>query len=212
MALNGKTTLHEHWQLEGAVYARALRQRHVDGNDGDFEICSGRSSFGGDLCLEDDAFGTPPGGKTTAFRNQFVIVDATGNTFAFDPSAIYGTVDHTFTDTVSDGFTAQVSSDAPWFGLSNYLTFGASLDHSAISFQSNSTLGRIYPDLHVGPDAALPGSGAIVRTMGKSRLCASHPGGRHRLLWPLCGGRTRPDAGPDADRGLSPQCRRHHHP
>ena len=39
----------------------ALRQRHVDGNDGNFESCSSTSSFGGDLCLQDDAFGTPAG-------------------------------------------------------------------------------------------------------------------------------------------------------
>ena len=40
LALNAKSRLDENWQLEGSVYMRALKQRHVDGNDGDFERCS----------------------------------------------------------------------------------------------------------------------------------------------------------------------------
>ena len=58
LAVNGKTKLADHWQLEASAYMRSLRQRHVDGNDGNFESCSKSSSFGGDLCLQDDAFGT----------------------------------------------------------------------------------------------------------------------------------------------------------
>ena len=49
LALNGKTKLGDHWQLEASAYVRTLRQRHVDGNDGNFESCSSKSSFGGDL-------------------------------------------------------------------------------------------------------------------------------------------------------------------
>ena len=40
LALNGKTRLDENWQIEASAYMRALKQRHVDGNDGNFERCS----------------------------------------------------------------------------------------------------------------------------------------------------------------------------
>ncbi len=168
LVLNGKTKLDDNWQVEASAYVRTLRQRHVDGNDGDFEGCSSRSSYGGKLCLEDDAFGTPPGGKTTAFRNMFAILDQNGSPIAFDSDddLVYGTVDRTFTDATTQGATLQVSSATPLLGMHNYFTAGGSIDHSAIGFRSNSTLGRIFPDLHVGPDSSVPGSGSIVHTLG----------------------------------------------
>ena len=67
LALNGKSRLGDDWQLQGSAYVRSLRQRHVDGNDADFESCSTRSSYGHDICLDDDDFGAPPGGKTAAY-------------------------------------------------------------------------------------------------------------------------------------------------
>src|ERR1700748_2391339 len=138
LALNDKTRLSDNWQVEASVYVRALRQRHVDGNDGNFESCSTRSSYGGDLCLEDDAFGTPAGGKTTAFRTQFVTVNGAGQTFAFDNAVTYGTLDRTFTDSVTQGGTVQVTGNQSLFGLGNYFTAGGSIDTRAIAFQSTS--------------------------------------------------------------------------
>jgi iron complex outermembrane recepter protein len=177
LALNGKTKLADHWQVEASVYVRTLRQRHVDGNDADFERCSARSSFGGDLCLEDDAFGTPPGGKTTAFRDQFVIMNSAGAVFAFDPDIIYGTVDRTFTDTTSQGATVQVSSDDDLFGLKNYFTAGGSIDHSAIGFRSTSTLGAIFPDLSVASDPGEPDAGNVIHTQGNLGYAPANLGG-----------------------------------
>jgi iron complex outermembrane receptor protein len=166
LALNDKTRLSDNWQLEASVYVRALRQRHVDGNGGNFESCSSKSNFGGDLCLQDDAFGTPPGGKTTAFRNQFVIMNSAGQTFPFDDAITYGTIDRTFTDSVTQGGTVQVTSDQPLFGLANYFTAGGSIDHSSIAFQSGSTLARIFPNLDVAVDTGVPGAGNVIHTMG----------------------------------------------
>ena len=85
LAVNAKSKLGDHWQVEESVYVRSLRQHHVDGNNGDFESCSSKSAYGGDLCLQNDAFGTPAGGKTTAFRNQFVIMDPSGRVFPSTP-------------------------------------------------------------------------------------------------------------------------------
>jgi len=51
-------------------------------------------------------------------------------------------------------------------GHGNYFVIGASVDRSKIGFQANSELGYIYPDLFVGPNAAIPGTGDIIRTAG----------------------------------------------
>jgi iron complex outermembrane receptor protein len=165
-ALNGQTYLSGHWQLQTSLYLRAFRQSHLDGNLADFESCSTRSSFGGKLCLQDDAFGTPAGGKTTSFRDQFVLLDAGNNPIAFNGSAIYGTLDHTNTDAVSQGATVQQSSDQDWFGHGNYLNLGGSLDHSALSFRSMSALAQILPNLEVTVTPSLPGAGSFVHTKG----------------------------------------------
>jgi iron complex outermembrane receptor protein len=72
LALNAKSRLDENWQFEGSAYMRALTQRHVDGNDGDFERCSNSSSYINQLCLEDDAFVRPTpftGAAALNFRN-----------------------------------------------------------------------------------------------------------------------------------------------
>jgi iron complex outermembrane receptor protein len=166
LALTAKTRLDKTWQAEGSVYVRALKQRHADGNVGNFEGCSSKSSFGGDLCLQNDAFPAPAGGNTLASRNQFTIMDPAGHVFPFDASAFYGTLDRTFTDSITQGATLQLTGDATLFGFPNYFTAGGSIDHSAIGFQSNSMLGRILPDLDVVVDPSLAGSGSILHTLG----------------------------------------------
>ncbi|HWA69512.1 MAG TPA: TonB-dependent receptor [Rhizomicrobium sp.] len=166
LTINGETRLDENWQIEGSVYMRSLKQRHVDGNGGNFESCSTKSSFGGKLCLEDDAFGTPAGGKTVAFRNQFVIMDSAGAVFPFTAGAFYGTVDRTFTDSTTTGAALQITGKPPLLGLGNYITAGFSFDGSTIGFRSTSTLGRIRPDFNVVVDPSLAGSGSIVHTQG----------------------------------------------
>jgi len=169
LALNGKTRLDENWQLEGSAYLRSLKQRHVDGNDAEFERCSNSSSFVGRLCLEDDGFPRPvpfTGAAALNFRNQFAILDQNNASIAFTPSTIYGTVDRTFTDSSSRGVTLQVTGNAPLFGLANYLTAGFSLDSSAIGFRSTSTLGRIFPSLQVAVDPTLTGSGSVIHANG----------------------------------------------
>jgi iron complex outermembrane recepter protein len=166
LALTAKTKLSENWQLEASAYVRSLKQRHVDGNDANFESCSSRSSFGGDLCLQDDAFGTPPGGKTTAFRNQFVLMDSAGRVFPFNNAITYGTIDRSYTDSTSRGVTLQATSNAPLFGMTNYFTAGFSVDASGIGFRSTSTLGRILPSLLVTVDPSVTGSGSIIHANG----------------------------------------------
>ena len=169
LALNGKTRLADHWQLQASAYMRNFRQRHDDGNDSDFERCSNSSSFVGRLCLEDDGFTRPQpftGQTALNFRNQFAMLDQNGNSIPFTAGTLYGTSDRTFTDATSQGLTLQATSDDTLFGLSNYFTIGGSIDHGAIGFRSTSTLGRIFPDLGVRLDSTLAGSGSVLRTNG----------------------------------------------
>ncbi len=166
IALNGTINLTDDLSVQTNIYGRHLEQKHTDGNDANFESCSANSSFGGDLCLEDNAFGTPAGGKTTAFRNQFVIMGRQGQTFAFAPDTPYGTLDRTSTNTTTAGGALQVTYDGQLFGHDNNFAVGGSIDHSDIVFSSSSTLGYIYPDLAVGLNAGLDGSGAAIHTLG----------------------------------------------
>ncbi|MDB5394340.1 MAG: TonB-dependent receptor [Rhodospirillales bacterium] len=166
LALNGTVNLTDSLAIQTNVYGRHLEQKHIDGNGSNFESCSTGSSFGGTLCLEDNAFGTPVGGEPTAFRNQFAILDRSGRTIPFVADTPYGTIDKTSTNTTTLGAALQATYDAPVFGHTNNFVFGGSIDHSDIVFSSSSTLGYIFPDLSVGLNGALPGSGAVIHTLG----------------------------------------------
>ena len=67
---------------------------------------------------------------------------------------------------MTTGASLQALNDDKVFGHDNYFTIGASVDRSKIGFQGNSELGYIYPDLFVGPNAAVPGTGQIIHTAG----------------------------------------------
>lgn len=159
VALNGKFDVAPTWNLHGNLYLRRFDQTHVDGNAGDFEACSVQSSFGGQLCLQDDAFGTPPGGKTQAFRDQFAILGPNGATVPFLPNTPYGTIDRTTTAATTTGASLQGTNTDRFLGFGNHLTLGASVDHSDIRFTSGSSLGFIYPNLFVGDNPTVPGTG-----------------------------------------------------
>jgi iron complex outermembrane recepter protein len=75
-------------------------------------------------------------------------------------------VDRTWTNAITTGASLQAINDDKIFGHDNYFTIGGSVDRSKIGFQGNSELGYIYPDFFVGPNAAVPGTGQIVRTAG----------------------------------------------
>jgi iron complex outermembrane receptor protein len=166
LALNGKTQLDENWEIEASAYMRSLKQRHADGNSANFEKCSNSSSFANKLCLQDDAFGTPPGGKTPAFRNQFALLDQTGASIPFTNGIFYGTLDHTSISSTTTGATLQITGNAPLLGMANDLTAGFSFDGSGIGFRSGSTLGRILPDYDVVADSAVAGAGSIIHANG----------------------------------------------
>jgi iron complex outermembrane receptor protein len=167
IAVTGRVDLTPTWTLAGNAYLRQFEQRHVDGNDADLERCPASSSFGGRLCLEDDAFGTPPGGKTRAFRDQFAIIGPTGASLPYTPGVHYGTIDRTRISATTYGGSLQATSTDTLFGHSNTFIIGGSVDHADYTFGSTSQLGVIFPSLFVGPDPNVPGTGTgPIRTFG----------------------------------------------
>jgi iron complex outermembrane receptor protein len=172
LALNGRHAVTDEISVQGNAYVRDFRQRHVDGNVADVERCSNASSFPNRLCLDDDGFPRPTP-VTTAFRDQFAILDQNNNPIPCPPGAgntcapvPYGTLDRTGTKTLTLGTSLQLTSDAKLLGHDNHFVLGGSIDHGKTSFTSNSELAFIYPDLFVGLNPAIPGTGAIIHTLG----------------------------------------------
>ena len=170
LALNGKFAVTDTWTIQSNLYVRKFKQAHVDGNDAELERCSGNPAnpLFNTLCLDDDGFPAPVPPKANfqllGPNNQPIpCPPGPGNQCAGVP---YGTVDRTFTNALTTGASLQAVNNASLFGRNNHLTVGASIDRSWIDFRANSELGFIYPNLFVGPNAAIPGTGQIIHTGG----------------------------------------------
>jgi iron complex outermembrane receptor protein len=170
IALNGRYSVTDHWTIQSNLYYRRFHQEHVDGNAAEIERCSGAASnpLFNTLCLENDAFPQPrpPAGSFQILNPNGQPIPCPpggGNTCATTP---WGTVDRTYTNAMTTGAVLQALNDDKVFGHDNAFTIGASVDRSKIGFQANSELGYIYPDLFVGPNAAVPGTGQIIHTAG----------------------------------------------
>src|SRR6266446_9500401 len=174
LGLNGNYALTDTWSLQGNLYIRGFSQKHVDGNVADTERCSNSASpqFRDHLCLQDDGF-ERPNPVTTAFRDQFAILDqnntaiacppGTGNTCNATP---YGTIDRTANHATTIGGSLQTANTENLFGHGNNFLVGGSIDHSSGSFNADSTLGFINPDLTVTINRTIPGNGSIIHTFG----------------------------------------------
>src|SRR5205814_5722483 len=112
---------------------------HVDGNVADIERCSNGASsqFRNHLCLEDDGFPRPDP-VTTAFRDQFAILDQTNNSIPCPPGSgntcsatPYGTIDRTANHATTLGASLQTASTDSLFGHGNNFLVGGSIDHSS---------------------------------------------------------------------------------
>jgi iron complex outermembrane receptor protein len=169
VSLNGKINAPDSWTLQGNLYFRGFQQKHVDGNDGDIERCSGNpvNPLYNLLCLDDDA---APGASAASRQ----ILTAANAAIPCPPLAVvnpcrgvpYGTVDRTSTDATTYGLSLQATNDAKLFGYGNYFSTGGSIDHGRVNFGANSELGYIFPDLSVGPNPSIPGTGSIIHTAG----------------------------------------------
>jgi iron complex outermembrane recepter protein len=170
IALNGRYSVTDHWTVQSNLYYRRFDQQHVDGNAAEVERCSGAANnpLFNTLCLENDAFPQPrPPAADFQILNQngqpIPCPPGGGNTCASTP---WATVDRTFSKALTTGASLQALSDDKVLGHDNNFVIGASVDRSKIGFRGSSELGFIYPDLFVGPNAAVPGTGQVIHTAG----------------------------------------------
>ena len=154
VAFNGQFNIDPQWSVASNFYVRSYEQYHTDGNDSDLQNC------GGTLCLNPSNF------PSVAPGSAFFILGQNGQPIPFSPNAIYGTIDRTSIHATTFGTALQATDNDKFFGHDNYLTFGASVDRSLLSFNTTSQLGTIFPDLVVG-NGAFPGSGSIISTEGR---------------------------------------------
>jgi len=174
VALNGKYALSDDWLLQGILYIRGFSQDHLDGNAANLERCSNGSSqqFLNHLCLQDDPF-PRPNPITTAFHDQFAILDTNNNTIPCPPGSgdtcnttPYGTIDRTANHATTLGASLQAADTGKLFDHGNNFLVGGSIDRSTGNFNADSTLGFISSDLTVTVNPDIPGNGAIIHTLG----------------------------------------------
>lgn len=187
--LTGRVDLSPTWDLAGNAYYRRFSEFYIDGNDGNFENCSSRSSFRGRLCLEDDPFNAsaPPTSQVAArnaFANQFLILGPQNQNFPFRAGIPYGTIDTTRTESEAYGGSLQAANRDKIFGLGNTFVVGGSVDASDFSFKSQSQLGVIDPNLMVSVNpndpfyGNVPGVGTpMIRSAGAIGLAPSSVNG-----------------------------------
>jgi iron complex outermembrane recepter protein len=157
IAFNGKFDINPQWSIASNFFIRTFAQPRRDGNDADLVECDGNPGF---LCLEPENF------PEVTDESAFVIRGQNGRAIPFSPGVVYGTLDRTSIRATTVGAALQVTNNDKYFERENYLTFGASVDRSLLSFSAKSVLGTIFPNFVVG-DGAFPGSGSIISTAGE---------------------------------------------
>ncbi|KST57450.1 TonB-dependent receptor [Methylobacterium sp. GXS13] len=187
--LTGRVDVSPTWDLAGNAYFRRFSQTYVDGNDGNFENCSTRSSFRGNLCFEDDGFSPGAGQSQLAFRNQFLILGQQNQRIPFRANVPYGTLDVTNTEATGFGGSIQAANRDRVFGLPNTFVVGGSIDAANYSFKSSSTLGVINPNLSITTDPSNPFYGNIpglgtpqLRTAGALGIAPSSVNGSNLYM------------------------------
>ncbi|MEE7469951.1 TonB-dependent receptor [Methylobacterium oryzae] len=189
LQLTGRVDLSPTWDLAGNAYFRRFSQTYVDGNDGNFENCSSRSSFRGNLCFEDDGFSPAAGQSQNAFRNQFLILGQQNQRIPFRSGIPYGTLDTTRTEATGFGGSLQAANRDRIFGLSNTFVVGGSIDAANYGFKSSSTLGVINPNLSITTDPSNPFYGNVpglgtpqLRTAGALGIAPSSVNGSNLYM------------------------------
>lgn len=163
IAFSGNFNVSPQWNIASNFYLRTFRQTHTDGNDADLQDCSANATpnnFAGSLCLNDSSFPSVTNG------NAFALLDRQGHPIPAS-TAIYGTIDRTFTHATTAGLALQATNKDKFLEHDNFFVVGGSIDRSFLGFNSNSTLGAIGPDLVVGTNGSFPGAGSMIQTLGQ---------------------------------------------
>ena len=187
--LTGRVDISPTWDLAGNAYFRRFSESYVDGNDGNFEQCSSRSSFRGFLCYQDDGFSPSAGQSQLAFRNQFLLLGQQNQRIPYRANIPYGTIDTTQTQATGYGGSLQAANRDRIFGLPNTFVIGGSVDAADFSFKSQSQLGVINPNLSITVDpnnpyyGTIPGLGTeMIRTLGALGIAPSSVQGSNLYL------------------------------
>jgi iron complex outermembrane receptor protein len=173
ISASGRWQVATNWSLSANLYVRRFDQAHVDGNTGDFEGCSANSAnpLFATLCLQDDAFPRAIRPPAAAFQVQSLVgapVPCPAATGGARPCSgvSYGTVDRARTGSTAWGGGIEATRPAPIGGLDNSLTLGLNATTARARFSSDSELAVINADLSVTPNAAIPGTGQLIKTAG----------------------------------------------
>ena len=133
VSLNGLVKATPTLTFSGVTYYRWFQQKHIDGNIADATDCAG-STLPDVVCFEgDDPLNPDP------------VVGPGGREEAFNPDAVYGTLDRTSQNANSWGVSGQGVEKAPIMGLHNQFLLGASYDHGRVGYASSSELGVFGP-------------------------------------------------------------------
>jgi outer membrane receptor protein involved in Fe transport len=143
IASQGDAALTDTVSLQGNAYYRHLRRDTLNGDQSEFEDCTGIGGPPGTLC--EDA-GTP---------DEEQIEDLSGNPI---PTAVGGdgVLNGTGTSTDMAGGALQTTVEERLFGLENHLVAGVSVDFGFVSFNSQSEVGMLTEERGVA------GSGIFV--------------------------------------------------
>jgi iron complex outermembrane receptor protein len=173
VSASGRWQVAPDWSLSANLYVRRFDQTHTDGNDGNFEGCSSSRAnpLYATLCLQDDAYPEAIRPTAASFQVQTLAgapIPCPPATGGSRPCAgvPYGTIDRTWTGSTTWGGGIEATRPAPVGRLDNSLTVGLSATTAQARFSSDSELGIINSDLSVTPNAAIPGTGQLVKTAG----------------------------------------------
>ncbi len=198
LQLTGRVDLSPTWDLAGNAYFRRFSQTYIDGNDGNFENCSTRSSFRGRSASRMTA---SAGRRPVAARLPQPVPDPR-RPEPDDPVPGEHPLRHPGPDADPGDRLRRLAAGGqprPVFGLGNAFVVGGSIDVADYSFKSSSTLGVINPNLSITTDPNNPFYGNIPASAHRS--CAP-PRARHRAelgqrLEPLHGPLHPRHPGPD---------------
>ena len=133
VSLNGLVKATPTLTFSGVSYYRWFQQKHIDGNIADATDCAG-STLPDVVCFTNETDPPDP------------VVGPGGREEAFNPDAVYGTLDRTSQNANSWGVSGQGVEKAPIMGLHNQFLLGASYDHGRVGYASSSELGVFGPD------------------------------------------------------------------
>ena len=174
LAFNGAFAASEAWSIQGNLYARAFRQRHLDGNVANLRGCAQDPAdpLFATLCVRDDDFPSalrPPLAAFQVLGANATPVDCpplTAGETRYCDGVAYGSLDRTRTRSTTVGASIQAVRSGPILGHGNVFAAGASVDRGRARFSADSTLGLIQSDLRIATNAAVPGVGQVIRTAG----------------------------------------------